>query len=161
MPDTMIFAHHTQVMMQSSFKPRPPSFIEEIERDLRATTMRADHIIFMGYSLPQDDVTYRAFFSARRQRSGLEGVHCTVVDKVAGDPAWCGPDELKRRIAAGALKECQVVHRRHSQRLPGLREGNGRQIAPVANLVQISTISPSFVGNGPTQANPCGRIAPD
>jgi len=101
--DTITFAHHTQVMMQSSFKPRPPSFIEEIERDLRATTMRADHVIFMGYSLPQDDVTYRAFFSARRQRSGQ--VHCTVVDKDAGDPAWCGPDELKRRIAAGELKE--------------------------------------------------------
>jgi hypothetical protein len=44
---TFTFAHHTQVVMQSSFKPRPPSFIEEIERDLRATTMQADHIIFM------------------------------------------------------------------------------------------------------------------
>lgn len=91
--------------MQSSFKPRPPSFIEEIERDLRATTMRADHVIFMGYSLPVDDVTYRAFFSARCQRSGLDEVRCTVVDKDAGDLAWCGPDELKRKIAAGDLKE--------------------------------------------------------
>jgi ribosomal protein S27AE len=69
---TLTFAHHTQAVMQSSFKPRPPSFIEEIQRDLRATTMQGDHIIFMGYSLPPDDVTYRAFFSARQQRHGTQ-----------------------------------------------------------------------------------------
>lgn len=101
--DTITFAHHTQVMMQSSFKPRPPSFIEEIERDLRATTMRADHVIFMGYSLPPDDVTYRAFFSARGQRSGL--VRCTVVSKPEENPSWYGPDDLKKRIAAGDLED--------------------------------------------------------
>jgi hypothetical protein len=37
--------------MQSSFKPRPPSFIEEIQRDLRATTMQTDHIIFRAENL--------------------------------------------------------------------------------------------------------------
>lgn len=73
--------------MQSSFKARPPSFIEEIQRDLRATTMQADHIIFMGYSLPPDDVTYRAFFSARRQKGGKD-VHCTVVGKGEDNPEW-------------------------------------------------------------------------
>ena len=90
--------------MQSSFKPRPPSFIGEIERDLRATTMLADHIIFMGYSLPLDDVTYRAFFSARRQSSD---VHCTVVDKDDKNPGWYGPTELEGRI--GSLKESSPV----------------------------------------------------
>jgi hypothetical protein len=92
--------------MQSSFKPRPPSFIEEIERDLRAVTMQANHIIFMGYSLPPDDVTYRAFLSARRQRGEPHGeVRCTVVDMDDGGTSWCGPDELTGRIAAGRLKE--------------------------------------------------------
>jgi hypothetical protein len=93
---TLTYAHHTQAVMQSSFKPIPPSFIEEIQRDLRATTMQADHIIFMGYSLPPDDVTYRAFFSAKRQRS--EGpkckVRCTVVDRCEEYPDWYGPAEL-------------------------------------------------------------------
>ena len=60
--ETHTFAYHTQVVMQSSFKPRLPSFLEEIQRELRATTMGAKHIILMGYSLPVDDVTYRAFF---------------------------------------------------------------------------------------------------
>jgi hypothetical protein len=94
---TLTYAHHTQAVMQSSYKPRPPSFIEEIQRDLRATTMRANHIIFMGYSLPPDDVTYRAFFSARRQRRGTEKVYCTVVDWDPCNPDWYGPAALKTR----------------------------------------------------------------
>jgi hypothetical protein len=94
---TLTYAHHTQAVMQSSFKPRPPSFIEEIQRDLRATTMQASHIIFMGYSLPPDDVTYRAFFSARRQRRGTK-VLCRVVSKDRKNPGWYGPTEFKSRI---------------------------------------------------------------
>jgi hypothetical protein len=85
--------------MQSSFKPRPPSFIEEIQRDLRTTTMQARHIIFMGYSLPQDDVTYRAFFSASRQRTRSRDerpVQCTVVGLEPSSPHWCGPAESEK-----------------------------------------------------------------
>ncbi|HUJ20412.1 MAG TPA: hypothetical protein VLX58_02770 [Bryobacteraceae bacterium] len=92
--------NHTQVVMQSSFKPRPPSFIEEIQRDLRAMAMQASHIILMGYSLPPDDVTYRAFFSARSQREGAEPVRCTVVNKDDANPGWYGADELKTRAFA-------------------------------------------------------------
>ena len=98
---TLTYAEHTQAVMQSSFKPRPPSFIEEIQRELRATTMQADHIIFMGYSLPPDDVTYRAFFSARRQRRGTE-VRCTVVDWDPSNPDWYGPATLRKRIFRSA-----------------------------------------------------------
>jgi hypothetical protein len=85
--------------MQSSFKPRPPSFIEEIQRDLRATTMQAHHVIFMGYSLPPDDVIYRAFFSASRQRSKRRNeptLRCTVVGLEPNSSHWCGPAESQR-----------------------------------------------------------------
>lgn len=92
---TVTYAHHTQTVMQSSFKPQPPSFIEEIRRDLRATTMQAEHIIFMGYSLPPDDVTYRAFFSASRQRPLDRPLRCTIVNKSASNPGWYGPSALK------------------------------------------------------------------
>lgn len=97
---TLTYAHHTQVVMQSSFKSRPPSFIEEIQRDLRATTMQANHIILMGYSLPQDDVTYRAFFSASCQRPKGptdQQVCCTVIGKESDHPGWHGPPALKTR----------------------------------------------------------------
>jgi hypothetical protein len=78
--------------MQSSFKSPPPSFIEEIQRDLRATTMRAKHIIFMGYSLPPDDVDYRALFAASCKRSHeerLKPVRCTIVGRDDEHDDWC------------------------------------------------------------------------
>jgi hypothetical protein len=99
---TLTYAQHTQTVMQSSFKSPPPSFIEEINRDLRATTMRANHIIFMGYSLPLDDVDYRAFFSASSQRGKTQDDHqhvrCTIVGRETSHPGWYGPSALKARI---------------------------------------------------------------
>jgi hypothetical protein len=106
---TLTFAHHTQALMQSSFKPRPPSFIEEIQRELRATTMQANHMIFMGYSLPPDDVIYRAFFSARRQRQSDDEVRCTVIGKDKRNPHWYGPTEVQRRIQKGRFSESAPV----------------------------------------------------
>ena len=98
---TLTYAHHTQAVMQSSFKPRPPSFIEEIQRDLRSTTMKANHIIFMGYSLPSDDVAYRAFFSARRHRckdKNDQPVRCTVVGLDKDRPHWYRSSDLEQFI---------------------------------------------------------------
>lgn len=92
---TITYAHDTQTVMQSSFKPQSPSFIEEIQRDLRATAMQADHILLFGYSLPLDDVAYRAFFAARRQKTGDDGVRCTVVNLDKEHPGWYGPTDLK------------------------------------------------------------------
>jgi hypothetical protein len=53
----LTFAEHTPVVMQTNFKTPPPSFIEEVQRDLRVATQSAKHIILMGYTLPPDDVT--------------------------------------------------------------------------------------------------------
>ena len=77
--DTLTYLHHTQFILQSNFKSNPPPFIEEIQRDLRVVVQKSDHIIFMGYSLPPDDVDYRAFFAARRQRDPSKKVKCSVV----------------------------------------------------------------------------------
>ena len=50
--ETLTYAHHTTTEMQSSFKGRPPAFIEEIQRELRVVMKDAQHIVLMGYSLP-------------------------------------------------------------------------------------------------------------
>ena len=93
--DTLTYAHHTQIVMQSNFKSAPPPFIEEIQRDLRVIVQEADHIVFMGYSLPRDDVDYRAFFAARRSRNPKRRpVKCSVVVGTKGDQRWLGPSEL-------------------------------------------------------------------
>lgn len=83
------------IVMQSNFKSAPPPFIEEIQRDLRVIVQKADHIVFMGYSLPPDDVGYRAFFAARRSRDSERPVKCSVVVGVnAEQRRWLGPSEL-------------------------------------------------------------------
>jgi hypothetical protein len=88
--------------MQSNFKAPPPSFIEEVQRDLRVATQAANHVILMGYSLPPDDVTYRAFFAARRQKRSHDGgdgpiVRCSVVG-IGYDDHWHGPDEINQML---------------------------------------------------------------
>ena len=95
---TLTHAHHTPIRMQSNFKGLPPPYLAEIERDLRVLVQDANHVVFMGYSLPQDDVDYRAFFAARRRRSGADGhrdrVMCSVVVGKGGHRRWLGPSEL-------------------------------------------------------------------
>ena len=101
---TVTYAHHTPLMMQTSFKTAPPPFLEEIQREMRVVVQEADHIILMGYSLPPDDVTYRAFLAARIRRrpdgrkDGEDPVRCSVVGKEKGyDRQWLYPDDLDTR----------------------------------------------------------------
>ena len=89
---TLTYAHHTPIRMQSNFKGTAPPFLAEIERDLRVLVECANHVVFMGYSMPRDDVDYRAFFSARR-RPGAD-VRCSVVVGKGGELRWIGPSEL-------------------------------------------------------------------
>lgn len=99
--EELTFAQHTQAVMQSNFKAPPPSFIDEVQRDLRVATQSAKHIILMGYSLPSDDVTYRAFFSARQKRHGNaeeNAVHCSVVVGTQWGDYWHDPDGIDRLL---------------------------------------------------------------
>ena len=98
--ETLTYAHHTPVVMQTSFKTRPPPYLEEIQRDMRVVVQKANHIVLMGYSLPPDDVIYRAFLAARvnrknNSRDSGDTVKCSVVDKQDGcENRWYYPDEL-------------------------------------------------------------------
>ena len=99
---TLTYAHHTPAVMQTSFKTVPPPFLDEIQREMRIVVQEADHVVLAGYSLPRDDVTYRAFFAARTRRD-LNGdkdagrkVRCSVVgrDDRYGD-GWIYPAEIQ------------------------------------------------------------------
>ena len=92
--DTLTYAHHTQTIMQSSFKSPPPPFLDEMKRDLRVAVQKANHVVLMGYSLPPDDVDYRAFLSARRRRDRDNPVKCSVVTlSEAHGERWYTPCE--------------------------------------------------------------------
>ena len=97
--------HHTPLQMQSNFKRSPPPFMDEIQRDMRVVYNNADHVVFMGYSLPPDDVDFRAFFSAHRRRypdKPNDSVKCSVVER-GGDRRWLGPSEWPGKL--GTMKK--------------------------------------------------------
>ncbi len=96
--ETLTYAHHTQMIMQSNFKSPPPPFLDEIKRDLRIAVQEAGHIVLMGYTLPPDDVDYRAFFAARRRRDPKKPVRCSVVVGRDNNPQWFGPSELDAKL---------------------------------------------------------------
>lgn len=93
---TLNYTHDTSTLMQSNLKNRPPSFIEEIQRDLRVVVQQATHVVLMGYSLPSDDVLYRAFLASHTKSDTKEDdpVRCTVVGKQSGHEDWLGPSSI-------------------------------------------------------------------
>lgn len=76
---------HTPTIMQSSFKGNPPSFVEEVQRDMRITLEHTKHLIFIGYSLPPDDFIYRSLLAARTATRN-EKVFCSIVGYQEGIP---------------------------------------------------------------------------
>jgi hypothetical protein len=92
----MTYTQHTTTIMQSNFKGTPPPFIQEIQNDLRVAVEAAEHIILFGYSLPPDDVTYRAFFAARKKRGA--NVYCSVVVGREYGDMWYEPNGIDRLL---------------------------------------------------------------
>ena len=111
---TLTYTQDTPTVMQSNLKTPPPSFIQEIQRDLRVLVANAKHIVLLGYSLPPDDVIYRAFFASYLGDSNgtaSDEVKCTVVDRKEEHARWIGPAELDRipelseKSAVGAARD--------------------------------------------------------
>jgi hypothetical protein len=101
--DVLTYTQHTTTIMQSNFKGSPPPFIQEIQNELRVAVENAEHIILFGYSLPPDDVTYRAFFAARKKRKTK--VHCSVVVGREFGDLWHGQNEIDRLLLD--MKQCE------------------------------------------------------
>ena len=96
---TLTYMHHTPMQIQSNFKSAPPPFMEEMQRDMRVVVERADHIIFMGYSLPPDDVAYHAFFATRSSsRKSRNPPKCSVVLGRDQPPCWLRGSELDGQL---------------------------------------------------------------
>jgi len=86
------------MIMQSSYKGRHPHYIEEIQRDLKVCLENTKHIILMGYSLPQDDVTWRSILAARKNREPSNSVKCTVIVGHGGPDKWLYKEELDKYL---------------------------------------------------------------
>lgn len=62
---TMTETKNTPIVMQTNYKLNNPPFIEEIQRDMKVGISKARHMVFMGYSLPPDDIIYKSIIATK------------------------------------------------------------------------------------------------
>ena len=95
----MTYMRDTPLILQSSFKGNHPCCLEEIHRVMRVCLEHTKHVVLLGYSLPADDVIYRAMLSARRARTQTQ-VYCSVVVGTKGPDEWLTGDALRQFVEA-------------------------------------------------------------
>ena len=66
---------------------------------MRVCLENTKHIVLMGYSLPPDDVIYRAMLSAHLRRS-QPPVYCTVVVGTGGRDEWLKGEAIRQLVKA-------------------------------------------------------------
>lgn len=118
---TMTEFHHTTLVMQSAFKGSHPPFVEEIQRDMKVSLEKANHIILCGYSLPQDDFIYKSILTARHLREPNTVVKCSVINFEESAPKkWLYGNELQNFIKkhpesdfAKAVKQAKSIFGEH------------------------------------------------
>jgi hypothetical protein len=88
---------NTPLILQSSFKGNHPPYLEEIHRDMRVCLENTKHVVLLGYSLPPDDVIYRAMLSARSKRTE-PSVYCSVVVGTSGPNHWLEDDAMRQYV---------------------------------------------------------------
>lgn len=103
---TLMSYEHVHLTMQSGVKGTLPPYLEELQRDMRVALENARHIVFMGYSLPPDDVQYRSVLAARLARRGGkdEPLHVSLIvgrNDRAPD-RWLEGDEIERSAPTGS-----------------------------------------------------------
>lgn len=99
---TVTEARHIPLVMQSGLRGRRPAFLEEIHHEIRICLENARHVLFMGYTLPPDDIMYRSLLAARQKRGTDGQPFCSVAvgaDESAPD-AWLTGRELAAYLAS-------------------------------------------------------------
>jgi len=87
----MTYSTDIPMVMQTSYKGNHPSFIEEIQRDLKVCLEKSRHIVLMGYSLPKDDLVWRSVLVAQRNDNKK---FCSVIVGFKGPKKWINSREL-------------------------------------------------------------------
>lgn len=67
------------MIMQTMYKSKPTSFLEEIQRNVKVSIQNAKHIVLLGYSLPLDDKIWLQAFAEGIRYKNKEKVYCYVI----------------------------------------------------------------------------------
>lgn len=82
-------------LLQTPFKDANPPYIEEIQRDMLVGIENAEHLIFAGYSLPEDDLFYRSIFAARRSKKQDLRITVLLKDDQCNVERWYKRSEVQ------------------------------------------------------------------
>lgn len=89
------------MIMQTMYKSKPTSFLEEIQRDVKISINKARHIVLLGYSFPKDDTIWQhAFSEGVKSRNSANAAFCSVVVGTKGEKQWLYGEELQKYISA-------------------------------------------------------------
>lgn len=106
---------------------------------MRVVVQRAKHVIFMGYSLPSDDVTYRAFLAARTTRTKEHPpLRCSVVNiSDTAESRWLYPGELDGKDWPDVVPSTQALFGKENVRfygagIPQVFIGDGGRVTDAA-----------------------------
>ncbi len=72
----------SSMLLQTVIKNKA-SYIEEIQRDMRLQIRQSKKLIFIGYSLPSDDVEYQSIFAAESDKDHPKKVFLVLFKKGA------------------------------------------------------------------------------
>ena len=133
----------TPIVMQTSYKLNNPPFIEEIQRDMKIGISKAKHMVFMGYSLPPDDIIYKSIISTKLSNEKIIITLVVGYDKNAEDKYYT-EDEAKeywkkqnnktgkdtydsiKSILSGIIKE-KLTIRLYFKGIPNVFKANSQQ----------------------------------
>lgn len=94
------FAYNAPMIMQTMIKGIPTSFLEEVQRDVRANLEKARHVVLLGYSLPSDDAVWVQIFTeaVRCRKDTDEAAYCSVIVGYKGERRWLYDEEMMELV---------------------------------------------------------------
>lgn len=112
--DTEIRANDFNILVQSNFKERN-SFLEETRIKMFCELESAEKLVFIGYSMPQDDIDYRTFF---KSLNNVEKVYVDLKDndyahdfkKISNDDDLNNYSDDTRKTIRNYLSAFQQIH---------------------------------------------------
>jgi hypothetical protein len=88
---------NSAMLLQTLYKIKTP-YIEEIQRAMRIKVTEANNLIFIGYSLPDDDIEYKAFFRTAKTDK-TKKVFVVLYDADQNKQKWFKASEISGKVS--------------------------------------------------------------
>lgn len=90
---------NSSMLIQTIYKNKS-SYIQEIQTDMHLQISKADKVVFIGYSLPEDDIDYRALFTTLISQSNgsFPEIYVVLFDNNFQNTQWYCYDQAVSKV---------------------------------------------------------------